>query len=409
MKEKLSNKYVMFGITLFLVFASLIVLFFLIYKWPYIFAFLKTLLKILAPFIYGFAISYIMNPVIVFFQNKVFNKLIVKIFKKEKPKLSRFLAIFTSTLILLGILIGLFSYLIPELLSSIEMFISNVNVYLSNSKDFLLSLFHGNEVMTMFINDNYKEIASFFNSYFNEEIFNNAIGTITNGIKGFFSFSYNFIIGYIIAIYILKDKDKFNAQIKKFLYALFNKEHANIILENARYTDKVFGGFFVGKLLDSLIIGILCFLGMVVFKLPYALIISVLVGVTNIIPYFGPFIGAIPSAILIFLVDPSKCIPFLIFILVLQQLDGNLIGPFILGNKTGLSSFWVLFSLLVFGGLFGVVGMIIGVPLFSIIYSFVNGLLKRRLASKNLPIDSSSYDDLLYIDEKNGKFIKKKS
>ena len=182
----------------------------------------------------------------------------------------------------------------------------------------------------------------------------------------------------------------------------------NIILENTRYTDKVFGGFFAGKLLDSLIIGIICFLCMLAMRMPYSLIVSVIVGVTNIIPYFGPFIGAIPSAFLIFLVSPGKSLLFIIFIFVLQQIDGNIIGPKILGSKTGLSSFWVLFSLLIFGGLFGMVGMILGVPLFSILYSFINGVLKRRLKEKKLPEDSKDYEKLLYIDEKSGKLVYEK-
>ena len=204
------------------------------------------------------------------------------------------------------------------------------------------------------------------------------------------------------------DKEKFKAQSKKLLYTFFSNDRVNIILENTRYTDKVFGGFFAGKLVDSLIIGILCVIFMILFKMPYPLIIAVIVGITNIIPYFGPFIGAIPSALLVLLVDPSKCIGFLIFIFVLQQFDGNILGPKILGSKTGLSSFWVLFSLLIFGGLFGMVGMILGVPLFSILYSFLNGVIKRRLKSKKLPQDSKDYEKLLYISEKTGKPVYEK-
>ena len=232
--------------------------------------------------------------------------------------------------------------------------------------------------------------------------------TLGNSIFGTLKFLYNLIIGYIIAIYILVDKEKFKAQSKKLLYTLFDYDRINIILENTRYTDKVFGGFFAGKLLDSLIIGIICFICMIIMGMPYSLIVSVIVGVTNIIPYFGPFIGAIPSAFLIFLVDPGKCLMFIVFIFVLQQIDGNIIGPNIFGSKTGLSSFWVLFSLLIFGGLFGMVGMLLGVPLFSILYSFINGVLKRRLKEKKLPEDSKDYEKLLYIDEKTGKLIYEK-
>ena len=214
-------------------------------------------------------------------------------------------------------------------------------------------------------------------------------------------FLYNLIIGYIISIYVLFDKEKFRSQAKKLMYTFISSEKVNIILENLRYTDKVFGSFFSGKLIDSLIIGLLCFVGMLIFDMPYSLVIAVIVGVTNIIPYFGPFIGAIPSAILILLVSPSKCITFIIFIFVLQQFDGNILGPKILGNKTGLSSFWVLFSLLIFGGLFGMIGMIIGVPIFSIFYSFINGLVRRKLKEKDLPLNSKDYEKVIRIDENN--------
>ena len=411
MKEKFENKYIAWGVTLFSVFSALILLFFAIYRWDYIAGFIQTLFSIMMPFIYGVAIAYIMNPVVRFFENKVFNKLFKKIKnkkKKDRKKLLRVLSLCTSTIIFFGVLIASVSYLIPELLKSIEMLILNINTYLSNSKELLINLFGGSEAITEFINDNYGRFSEFMNNSFNEGLFDDMMTTISNSIFGTLKFLYNLIIGYIIAIYILFDKEKFKAQSKKLLYTVFSYDKVNIILENTRYTDKVFGGFFAGKLLDSLIIGIICFLCMLAMNMPYSLIVSVIVGITNIIPYFGPFIGAIPSAFLIFLVDPGKSLLFVIFIFVLQQIDGNIIGPKILGSKTGLSSFWVLFSLLIFGGLFGMVGMILGVPLFSILYSFINGVLKRRLKEKKLPEDSKDYEKLLYIDENTGKLVYEK-
>lgn len=410
MKEKFENKYIAWGVTIFSVFAALILLFFAIYRWHYIAGFISTIFNILMPFIYGLAIAYLMNPVVRFFETKVFNKLVKKISKKKKDrkKLCRVLSLCTSTIIFVGLLVTSISFLIPEVLKSLEMLVSNINVYLSNSKELLIKIFGDSPAVNDFINDNYSRFSDFMNSSFNQGIFDDMMLTISNSIFGTLKFLYNLVIGYIISIYILIDKEKFKAQLKKILYTLFDYSRINIILENARYTDKIFGGFFAGKLVDSLIIGIICFVCMLLFRMPYALIVSVIVGVTNIIPYFGPFIGAIPSAFLIFLVDPSKCIFFLIFIFVLQQIDGNIIGPAILGNKTGLSSFWVLFSLLIFGGLFGMVGMILGVPLFSILYSFINGVLKRRLKNKNLPENSKDYEKLLYIDEKSGKLIYEK-
>lgn len=410
MKEKFENKYIAWGVTIFGVFATLILLFFIIYRWNYIADFVQTLFTILMPIIYGLVIAYLMNPVVKFLENNVFDKLVKKLTKKKnkKNKLSIGLAIGTSTIIFLGLLITCISFLIPEILKSLEMLVLNINTYLSNSKELLINLFGGSDVIRTFINDNYGRFSTFLNNWLNEGMFNDVMTTLGNSIFGTLKFLYNLIIGYIISIYILFDKEKFKAQIKKVLYTIFDNDRVNIILENSRYTDKVFGGFFAGKLIDSFIVGFVCFVGMLLFDMPYALIVAVIVGVTNIIPYFGPFIGAIPSAFLILLVDPGKCITFLIFIFILQQFDGNILGPKILGSKTGLSSFWVLCSLLLFGGLFGMIGMILGVPLFSILYSFVNGVIKRKLKSKNLPENSKDYEKLLYIDEKSGKFVYEK-
>ncbi len=406
MKDKMQNKYIAWGITLFCVFAALILLFFAFYRWEYIANFIKTIVTILMPFIYGLALAYVMNPIVRFIDNNVYKIILKKIFKKKNTgKASRVLSLFTSTILFVGILVTCISFLIPEVIKSLQMLATNINVYLSNSKELLIKLFGGSQEFRDFINNNYGRFSEFLNSWLNNGTFNDFMTILGNSIFGTLKFLYNLIIGYIISIYVLFDKEKFKAQIKKLLYTFFDNERVNIILENFNYTDKVFGGFFSGKLVDSLIIGILCFFIMVWFKMPYALVISVIVGVTNIIPYFGPFIGAIPSAFLILLVDPGKCVGFLIFIFILQQIDGNIIGPKILGGKTGLSSFWVLFSLLIFGGLFGMVGMIIGVPIFSILYSFVNGLIKKKLESKNLPVDSKDYENIDYIDEKTGKPI----
>ena len=410
MKEKLQNKYLAWGLTAFCVLAALLLLFFAMYNSKYIIGFIKKVFVILTPFVYGLVIAYLMNPVVTFFDEKVYSKLLDKVTKKKKDykKVIRCLSLITSSAIFIGCLLTCLSFLFPEIMKSLEMLVTNINTYLANSKDMLINLTGNSEGLTTFINENFSKLGKFVNTWIDSFVFEDMLTMISNSIFGTLKFLYNLIIGYIISIYVLFDKEKFKAQIKKLLYTFFDNETINVILENIRYTDRVFGGFFTGKLIDSLIIGILCFIAMLVLDMPYALIIAVIVGVTNIIPYFGPFIGAIPSFCLIFLVSPGKSIVFLIFILILQQFDGNILGPKILGSKTGLSSFWVLFSLLIFGGLFGVVGMIIGVPIFSILYSFVNGLIKKRLKDKNLPVDSKDYTKLLYVDQETGKLIYEK-
>lgn len=394
MKEKIkNNNYLMWGLTIFCVLCALLVLFFAIYRWYYIRDFIVAILNIFMPFIYGLVIAYLLNPCIVCFEKKVYNKLADKIVKGgNKRKFARTMSLFTTTVIFVGFIVLLFSFFIPELISSLQMFVTNVTEYVNNTKEILIHVFGGSDSIREFINDNYSKVSDTFIGWVNDGMLNDLISSLGNGIFKTFKLIYNFIIGYIIAVYILIDKERFKGQIRKLLYSLFDDDKINVILDNVSYTDKIFMGFFSAKLIDSLIIGLICFAGMLLFRMPYALIIAVIVGVTNIIPYFGPFIGAVPSALLILLVAPQKCIPFIIFVFVLQQFDGNILGPKLMGNKTGLSSFWVLFSLLIFGGMFGVIGMIIGVPIFSIIYNFVGRIIKDRLKSKNLSIETEDYE-----------------
>ncbi|WP_346873677.1 AI-2E family transporter [Clostridium sp. UBA5988] len=198
-------------------------------------------------------------------------------------------------------------------------------------------------------------------------------------------------IATIISIYLLAGKEKFFAQIKKFLYAMLPEKPVKYVIELTRSSHKTFIGFLGGKLLDSLIIGVICFVGMKIFKMPYPLLVSFIIGITNIVPVFGPFIGAVPSVIIIFITSPIKALWFILFILVLQQFDGNILGPKILGNSTGLTAFWVMFAILLGNGLFGVVGMILGVPTFAVIYSIIVSVINNALKEKGLPVEAKEY------------------
>ncbi len=403
MKEKFKNKYIAWGTTAFCVLAAMLLLYFLISKWRFLLLILKKLINILMPFIFGLVIAYLLNPAVNFFDNKIFSKLFPKT-KEKKAKTIRILSLATATIIFFGIIIASFSLLLPGIVRSIDTLISNINVYLSDSKQFVTSFVESENIKEA-ITAAYNSLSKNIEKWLTADSIENLVVVVRDGIFNTIKFIYNLVIGYIISIYILFDKEKFKAQAKKILYSILSKEHANLVIENVRYTDKVFADFFSAKLIDSAIVGIICFVFMFIFQMPYPLIVAVIVGVTNIIPYFGPFIGAIPSAALILLVDPVSCIPFLIFIFVLQQFDGNILGPKILGSKTGLSSFWVLFSLLVFEGLFGFVGMIIGVPIFSIIYGFINNVLKKRLKKRKLPQNSKDYENVIGFNEKTGKPI----
>ena len=215
---------------------------------------------------------------------------------------------------------------------------------------------------------------------------------------------WNFIIGMIISIYVLYNKELFAGQAKKIVYAVLKTKSANQFIMDVRFTSNTFIGFISGKIIDSLIIGVICFAGTSILKMPYALLISVIVGVTNVIPFFGPYLGAIPSTILILMVNPVKCIYFIIFILILQQVDGNLIGPKILGQSTGLSGFWVIFSITIFGGIMGIPGMIIGVPFFAVLYAMIRRMANKMLQRKGLPTDTEKYRNVNYIEGHN-KFV----
>ena len=227
---------------------------------------------------------------------------------------------------------------------------------------------------------------------------NVVMSNLTVGVINVVKELFNGIIGIIISVYVLWGKEVFSQQAKKIIYAIFKPNSANMILHLTIKSNEIFGGFIIGKIIDSIIIGILCFIGLSILKMPYTLLVSVIVGVTNVIPFFGPYIGAIPSAILITLSDPIKGLYFLIFILILQQIDGNIIGPKIIGNSTGLSAFWVVFSILLGGGLFGIPGMILGVPTFAVLSYIVTMLINHNLEKKNLPIEASCYDELSYVD-----------
>ena len=233
----------------------------------------------------------------------------------------------------------------------------------------------------------------------------NVITSVSMSVYSILKEVWNLVIGFIISIYLLASKELFAAQAKKVVYAFVSVKRANRFLSNVRFANKTFGGFFIGKILDSIIIGVICFAVTSILKMPFCVLISVIIGVTNIIPFFGPFLGAIPSTLLILFIDPLQALYFVIFVIILQQVDGNIIGPKILGSSTGLSSFWVIFSITFFGGIWGIVGMIVGVPIFAILFAFMKSLIETRLSARNLSPETKKYLRLLYIDADSSEFV----
>lgn len=405
MKKLKENKYFNIGLTIFLIIAACIIFFFLIFKLKLIIDSILWIIKLFIPFIIGFVFAYLLNPIVDFFQNKLFLNSIKKIKLKDdkKLKISRYSSIFLTFIIVIIILVLSFDFIIPELLKSLEILIVNIPIYLEQIKNYLLGLIDNHKDLENIILNNYDAISTSLVNTINNNFLPKIeewVVLFSNGLVGLIKVLYNTVLGFIISIYFLLDKENFQAQLKKVLYALFSVKKANSIIDSARYTDKIFGGFIMSKLTICLILALVTFIFLTIFNFPYAIIIALLVGITNIIPYFGPFIGGIPSTLIILLQDPSKFWLLIIYLVAIQQIEGYYLEPKIMGMKTGIKSFWVLFAIIIFGGAFGLVGMIIGVPIFAIIYAYMGKKLNKILNKKKLPVETEKY---VNIDKLNYK------
>lgn len=343
----------------------------------------SNIMRIFTPITSGFVMAYLFNFILVLIEDKALVKL------KMKNNHKRFLSLLI-TYILIGFMVTLFfQFIFPQLISSL---VGLANDIPGHVRDIGVLINEINEEIN-FNEEFYAILIKKFNE-FTEYIIRLAsdllpkIGDFTMRIISSIS---NVVLGLIISIYVLIDKEKLAAQSRKLINSIFPLKGANKTLELFTRANKIFGKFISGKILDSFIVAILTFLLLKLFKMPYSMLVSFIIGVTNIIPFFGPFIGAIPSFFIILFISPQKAIIFLMLIVVIQQIDGNIIGPKILGSSLGISPFWILFSLLVSGKIFGFIGLIIGVPLFVFVYSIIKDLVELRLKKKDLPIDTNNY------------------
>lgn len=401
MKEKHSI-YFRWGITVMSIIVFGVLFFFLVFRIDAILGFFSEIFSILAPITFGAAIAYLINPMVT-----VIDKYLFTFFKRCRfpARLSGFLAKAISITVCLGLLIAgvslLFSMIVPELYSSILKLAGDFRDYVNIIYEFINEHLESNPEILKYVQEILNTMTNFVYNWVNNEFIiqvQNIMSKLSVGISWIVTLLTNVVVSLIISVYLLVSKKRFLGQLKKLLYVIFKPEKANVALSIFRQVNKIFGGFISGKIIDSLIIGILCFIGVSILKMPYPLLISVIIGVTNVIPFFGPYIGAIPSAFLVLLIDPGKCLIFLIFILALQQLDGNVIGPAILGDSTGVSPFWIVVSILVGGGLFGFLGMLLGVPTFAVIYYLVKTFSEYYLKKKQLPTDSMLYCRIDKID-----------
>ncbi len=406
MKNFLEKKYVQIGVTAFCVIAASLLFYFGIFHTASITKGLKAIYNILTPIVYAAAISYVLWPLIRFMEKSIIYRICEKKNWKPSEKVRHGIwmicVIVTLLLFFFGIY-GLLSMLIPELINSITNIIDNLPRYINNIEKWLTNLLKNYPELEENSSMIFSTVTARAETWLTNDLLpkiNLLVASFSTGFMGALVFLKNFLIGAMISIYLLYGKESYVAQGKRLLYCLFSTQTTNNIIRDLQYVDKTFGGFIIGKVLDSLIIGILCYIGTTILNLPYALLVSVIVGVTNVIPFFGPYIGAVPSAVLILLVNPIQCIYFVIFILLLQQFDGNFLGPKILGGSTGLSSFMVIVAILVGGGLFGIFGMFVGVPACAIICTVIRNGIQSRLEKKKMPIDLESYRDIDHLDAK---------
>lgn len=365
---------------------------------------IATLNLILRPFFLGGVMAFLMNPIMKFFERHM-KPFFIKRCKTvvAGAKVTRTISSLLSLVVFIGIVAVFMIVVIPEMYSTIKFLVNNITEQIMGVLDWANDITRGHfekEIMGAKKSgvDQAIETAMTWirdNINLGEETI---VKTVVAGAYNVGKLFVDFIIAIIVSVYILCSKERFCGQIKKIIYAVCAPKTGNTIVDIFRKAHEVFYGFIVGKIIDSIIIGIICYVCMLILNMPYAVLVSVIIGVTNIIPVFGPYIGAVPTVIIIFLTSPMQGIYFLIFVFVLQQIDGNIIGPKILGDSTGLSSFWVVFAIVVGGGLFGFLGMIIGVPTMALIYYLIGKFVEYLLRKKQLPEDTKSYISLERIE-----------
>jgi len=411
---KWDKKYLYWGITAFCVVAAAIVFYMLLHYVGDLIDALDSLVNILSPFIWGLVIAYLLKPLMGFYQRKLFDPLCRWIAQKRgKPdpgtyRGSRGLSVALAEITMITVIGALIYLILPQVYKSIEMIVLNSPIYIEKGVNWVEKLLSNYPQVEDYLTKAIDNIGSTFNNWVNNKVLpglGGVLQNVTTGViyilKGF----YNVSIGIIVSVYILHNQEQFGAHSKKVLYAVFPVGPAERIRKGLDFTDKVFIGFITGKLLDSAIIGVMYYIFCVIAGMPYALLISVIVGVTNIIPFFGPFIGAVPSALLVLLVSPMKCLIFVIFIILLQQFDGNILGPKILGSSIGINGFWVMFAIILGAGLFGFWGMLLGVPVWMVLYTWLNHRVDRKLKRRDLPNNSALYENMDYIDPDTMEFI----
>lgn len=403
------RQYITIAMVVFVTFCCCILFFFLIYRYHGFASFWDQLIEILQPIIIGLVLAYLLNPIMKFFEKHLL-KLLEKRMKStaKAKKTSRALGIVGALLFLVGICVLLIAAVVPSMANSIQNMAAAFPEEVNNLIKWVEEFTKGDSELAEMVSEGIATASVMFQNFVDNELLpliHTYLASITSGVISGLKFLLNILVGIIVSVYVLNSKETFAGQGKKIIYAVFKPVPANIIISTLRKSNEIFGGFISGKLLDSAIIGVLAYIVLAIMQMPDTVLLAVIIGVTNVIPFFGPFIGAVPSFIIVVLQNPIQGLYFLIFIFILQQIDGNIIGPKILGDSTGLSSFWVVFAILVFGGLWGFPGMVLGVPITAVIYYIAQNLVAYALKKRGLVQDTESYVNVSRVDKVTNELI----
>ena len=386
-----------------------ILFFFMVYRYHGFASFWRKLVWIVQPITIGVILAYLLNPVVRFIEAYVVKFLMPRVKNKRRArKAGRGVGVAGALLFLAVILILLFSVIVPSVSRSIQNMITVFPSEINNLIEWIEEFSKGDSELAEMVSEGIETASTMFQTYVQTELLPQAkvyLASITNGVIYGVKLLTNVLVGVIVSVYVLMSKETFAGQAKKIIYAILKPERGNIVITTVRKSNEIFGGFISGKLLDSAIIGVLAYIVLAIMKMPDTMLLAVIIGVTNVIPFFGPFIGAVPSFIIVVLQNPVQGLYFLIFIFILQQIDGNIIGPKILGDSTGITPFWVVTSILIFGGLWGFPGMLLGVPVMAVLQYIVRNLLDYALKKRGLVSDTASYVELVRVDKNTNELV----
>lgn len=396
------------GVMVFITFVCCILFFFSVLRYQGFANGWHKVISAAQPIIIGLALAYLLNPVMKFFERHLYRLFKDRMKTDQKARrMARGIAITCSIIFLIVVIVLLIAAIVPSVVNSIMGIVDTLPANVANLVKMIQEGHLGNYEVADTIGDVLTKLTDYVENWATKTLLPQArtyLIQITSGVINMVKAMFNFVIGIIVAVYVLMIKERLIGQSKKVVYAVFKPKQGNIIVETMHKANDIFGGFIIGKIIDSAIIGVICYVGCSILRIPDTMLVSVIIGVTNIIPLFGPFIGAVPALLLVVIQSPWHALYLLIFIIVLQQVDGNIIGPKILGNSTGLTSFWVMFAILIGGGMFGFLGMLLGVPVFALMYYIVRRLVNHGVAKKQLPVMTADYVKVARIDENTREF-----